>query len=158
MWLGDKNFFPLKSIRKNRLVSTRIDIWCVRCKKVKRSKNYVVIGVRLRTSDYNNPTACLPFYRSFSDPRFMFICLVHTQSWWTRKKSEFRRFRKMFKIKACKSWGMRRSYPTPQWRRMQRNADIGLFTRPSSLESAIKAGQLIWPANSAMVFRSDRGN
>jgi len=44
---------------------------------------------------------------------------------------------KKFKFKARKSWGMRRTYGTPQWRRMQHNAEVGLFTKPSKLLSSI---------------------
>jgi len=37
----------------------------------------------------------------------------------------------MFKIKTRKFRGTRRTYRTPQWRGVPRNADIGLFTNPS---------------------------
>ena len=55
------------------------------------------------------------------------------QFWCPRKKSNFRRLCKKAAGKARKSWGVRRTYGTPQRRRMQRNAASGLFTKPSIL-------------------------
>ena len=37
----------------------------------------------------------------------------------------------MYKVKACKSWGIRPLYPPPRWRRLQSNAESGSYTRPS---------------------------
>ncbi len=40
-----------------------------------------------------------------------------------RKKSKFDGKAKSSKFKACKYWGMRRTYRTPQWQKMQRNVE-----------------------------------
>ena len=65
------------------------------------------------------------------------ICLqVKTsviQIWRSRKKSDFDGKVKSSKFKARKFRGMRRTYSTSQWRGMQRNAEVGLFTKPSNL-------------------------
>ena len=57
---------------------------------------------------------------------------VFVINWWSRKKSALDGKVKSSKFKARKSWGMRRTYGTSQWRRMQRNAEVGLFEKPSS--------------------------
>jgi len=60
-------------------------------------------------------------------------------NWWTRKKSTRDGKVKSSKSRRRKSWGMRHTYRTPQWRGMQRNADIGLFTKPSIIDGFTKA-------------------